>query len=569
MRWSERLGAARPFTWQAFALMAGALVALSPALLATVLPYRIALFTAVISITLGGIALLALACEALIVRGRTFGQAPRAAWGSLVATSCAFPVLFRLVLLQFVPGAPLVLGVERGVTAATFWCLCSVAIAVAVADTRRFRRELELLHSRLAEVKQLEESEQTTLDAVRVSLATSIRDDLAAAFTNASRMRRLLPAELEQVLRPIVRSLASPMPVAVPASRSSVRIRVREVVTRLLESNPFDYRLMPVAVAVSSLFMKSWLLDVPRTLLSTALNALLLAALLWFFHRLAVRFPPRTAAMALLRVMVGFSLCVMLSAGSTAIFSGVGVSAGVVLIAVVEFVALIVVALMRSVPLERARVLAEASASLERAQWLQRRLGQLVWIEQRRLARIVHGDVQGRILATVARLQQADDDPAEVLSELALQCAEVVRRPEQNLPIAEFLRALGQLWVASVRIHIVCSERDTAIIDADPVAKDALAELIREAINNAVKHAQARELWISGGFSRIVDGRFAIFVCEVRNRRARDVAVRSRAGGGSELFDQLTERWGIDTDDSYTRVRFDLPVQLDTRKTKD
>jgi hypothetical protein len=165
------------------------------------------------------------------------------------------------------------------------------------------------------------------------------------------------------------------------------------------------------------------------------------------------------------------------------------------------------------------------------------------WLRMRSFERLLHGKVQGFLLGAANRLQVDARDPEsiinEVVSDLKL-CIDELRGAEVG-PFS-FVPALArhvELWDGVIAIDVRISEAARGTLATNPTAAQCVLEVIREGINNAVKHGKPRNMEVevdaaeSGGLT-----------VRVSNDGSR-LAGRIGRGFGSAILDQLTREWEI------------------------
>lgn len=171
------------------------------------------------------------------------------------------------------------------------------------------------------------------------------------------------------------------------------------------------------------------------------------------------------------------------------------------------------------------------------------RLRQEVWVIRRELARLVHGQVQSRLLAAAMRLSKIDQPTSE---DIALAQADVMAaisavatglNEEEESFTAQYSRIVDA-WEGVCYITLHAERTLTALIDNDRIARTCVAEVIGEAVANAAKHSEAAAVSIS--LDTQVEGYVTVTITtsgELGN------AESARSGYGSRIFDELTTSW--------------------------
>jgi hypothetical protein len=117
--------------------------------------------------------------------------------------------------------------------------------------------------------------------------------------------------------------------------------------------------------------------------------------------------------------------------------------------------------------------------------------------------------------------------------------------------LSEQLGEMAAQWEGICDLSFVYEPGVIDVIDRNEIAKSSVVEIIREAVNNAVKHGAADEA--EATVSLAAQGRILVVV---RNAvYAEDAAPATGApatgsaqnrGYGSRMLDQITEEWSVE-----------------------
>ncbi len=133
-----------------------------------------------------------------------------------------------------------------------------------------------------------------------------------------------------------------------------------------------------------------------------------------------------------------------------------------------------------------------------RLRWRVARLRQVQWVEQQRLARLLHGPLQS-ILENGSRLLRSADDPqaAAVRSDVWHQIATTIapsHSPDTEHDWNERLDRIIDTWLNVIDVTIDSNDAITAMIDADPIGRAVSEEIASQAVANAVRHGGATQI---------------------------------------------------------------------------
>ncbi|CAB4861172.1 unannotated protein [freshwater metagenome] len=195
------------------------------------------------------------------------------------------------------------------------------------------------------------------------------------------------------------------------------------------------------------------------------------------------------------------------------------------------------------------RELERATRRLERVVALIRRRERLV---KRRLAFVVHGALQGALHAAALRIVEAqaitEQLGLEIRRDIAAALSQISRgrEPGASLRTPTTIDELASVWGDHRHLRVQISPTARERLVQAPDVDEAVAEVIREAVNNAFRHGAARsiELEVTSG-----DGDIAIAVHDDGRGHPGD----GRRGFGSRLFDDLCRTWTVDTGSDGTR----------------
>lgn len=585
----HRINASQPFTWQAFVWMGLGLLVFSPRFLVNSVGYQPETWRGVVIFTLGIMAVLTFSLNKLFVRKRKIGEVPWLSWSLIIGLSICFPVTFRLVGIEIFGLRDLQPGFIRFVTSTVLWTLGTLVFAVIVNETREFRDEFGRLRAELKQAQVLEKEEQGTLVSLRKKIVDEVTLTLTQSFESMMKNSagKEIAAELQHLIDDVVRPLSSKIALSHPDyvgenrsrdhEQSRLRIRFRDVAYRLTETNPFEYKVTPVIVAFSTLSVKTWVVPFATAFLSVIANIAFLIPVLFVAHAIYSRYSARlNKHLVFIAIPTIFVIISLLDTLVSRLVMGVEPSPGNFLMTFIEIGVFVFLALFRAVPLERKRIIQELDEILTSINWMNARRSQLIWVEQQRLARLVHGDIQARILATSLEVSlNVQDAPAtEVLiSELRQHCLAALAMPAREILLEDFLSALKVMWAASINLQVDVSSQDLACIYSDPVTQEAVIEIIREALNNAVKHSQAHEVTLAAQVIplRATNSHSAFSLVRVEVRSDRNYSVEldrssspygqaKKTGQGSSVYEQLSSEWSLDVTSEASRLIAWVPI---------
>ena len=179
-------------------------------------------------------------------------------------------------------------------------------------------------------------------------------------------------------------------------------------------------------------------------------------------------------------------------------------------------VAFVAWAVIASSAAQSVRTQREIAATIAEIEWGDERLREDLIRVQRSAAEIVHGRVQGRIVAAALaialqarRIDEGAPDASagtvDALSEAAAILREArddvysIERADQashRVDIVELLNSVGMAWRGVVDVDVDVDSSTVAAIDQSAPLAGHVAEVVREAVSNAARHGAARSVRI-------------------------------------------------------------------------
>lgn len=167
-------------------------------------------------------------------------------------------------------------------------------------------------------------------------------------------------------------------------------------------------------------------------------------------------------------------------------------------------------------------------------------LRQQAWVMRRRLGYIMHGSVQGALVAAAMRLGSGQPPDAAVIDSIRRDVAGAVARLEDIGPqggaVEQVLADIETVWSGDCRVTWMVDSSARESLAAHSATSECAAEIVREAVSNATHHGHATVIDIRLGQDA---GRLAITV--------RDDGPRwdpaAPPGLGSAMLDEMCLRW--------------------------
>lgn len=523
--------------------------------------------------------LVLLVASSTYLRGRTIGERPTASFVTALLASVIFVVSIRLFsefLLHLEIEKNALPRAANAVLAVTIW---QIYLSVVVSDTKKFRIADEELELALAKEKKLELVAVEQLESLRLRVAGEVTAALNVAFEKLAMRNRLdqtsaqLRDLIDAVIKPLSERLSSREPDDVDFYLSEAetgkarRSTLKKALITVVNVRPFDRAVVPAAIAVLTNFSRYWAGDpVPPW----ALFILCWADFTVLMHFGAVL---QKAIQQKVSQKVWFALAIGYTIFASA-FDALLTQVVFQQLSPIRFLELFtgsilvlaVSAIGRGLYLDRKKVLDEMRVTTSRLTWMNARLRQLIWVEKRRLARLVHGDIQSRIMATALSIELGVQDQSELknsLEALRKNCELALVLPVNQTSFITFIESLQELWSASLLIENQIPEELIRTVELDSVLVDTLIELVREGVTNSVKHGSATKITVKANTSpdAISPGSSLLFI-QLEDNGISKSDLESRRGSGSILLDQITASWQLIRGEFGTTLAASIPLRL-------
>jgi len=178
-------------------------------------------------------------------------------------------------------------------------------------------------------------------------------------------------------------------------------------------------------------------------------------------------------------------------------------------------------------------------------------------LEKRAWSRVIHGEVQSALSAALARLQINENlEPYQlemVKQDLNRAKQNLINPPKQNSTFNQAFAEIVLTWKSICQIQADISARAQRAIDQNEDTRTVTNEIIKEAVSNAVRHGQAKNVKVK--LDRIQDD---ILNIEIQNDGFK--TVNPTPGLGSQMLDELTLSWSLENKNNQTTLTARVPI---------
>lgn len=181
---------------------------------------------------------------------------------------------------------------------------------------------------------------------------------------------------------------------------------------------------------------------------------------------------------------------------------------------------------------------------------------QRLWLDRRAWSFLLHGTVQSSLTAALLRLQGDDDRETalRLVREDLGRAKQALQSPPARIAIIDdVLRDIEQTWGGICKVTSTMSSAAEQTLRTNNDACMSVNEIAKEAVSNAVRHANAKEIAI------VIDKEGEQISLKIENNGLPypdDVV----PGLGSRMINDLTLRWTISAIDGKTVLHAIIPV---------
>ena len=185
---------------------------------------------------------------------------------------------------------------------------------------------------------------------------------------------------------------------------------------------------------------------------------------------------------------------------------------------------------------------------------------QQMWIARRNWSFVVHGTVQAALTAAITRLG-TDSEPEQFQVDLALSDLDraskaLSQTPEIEVDLTKALQNIASTWDGICDVKVNITERAARALDRNPDARICVNEICKEAVSNAVRHAEAKNIdfEIDRGNEEI------LYIKAIDDGRGLGKGLEQ--GVGSRMLDDLTLDWSLFRDKSVQKTVLQAQLPL-------
>lgn len=181
---------------------------------------------------------------------------------------------------------------------------------------------------------------------------------------------------------------------------------------------------------------------------------------------------------------------------------------------------------------------------------LNSQLRQEVWLNRRRIASILHGSVQAALYASAIRLAKVETPTEQEIESVQHDIAVAISKLESGEvgeTFVDVLQQIREVWEGAVEVELPeMAPEVLQQLESNQVASACAAEVVREAVSNAVKHGKAEHIVIA--LERTNPHLLGITV----TNDGQPLPAEIEAGYGSSILDEVAFTWQLENRGGYT-----------------
>ena len=189
---------------------------------------------------------------------------------------------------------------------------------------------------------------------------------------------------------------------------------------------------------------------------------------------------------------------------------------------------------------------------------LNSQLRQELWLNRRKIASVLHGSVQSALYASAMRLAKVDSPSAAELQSVRDDLNAAISKLdslETGESIDEILKQIIEVWDGVVEIKSPAISVDlSSALAKNQAASACLAEVIREAVSNAVKHGAAKRIELE------VEKTAKNLISVVVSNDGKQLSKGADTGYGSSILDEVALNWSLESAGELTLLRAQIAV---------
>lgn len=451
-------------------------------------------------------------------------------------------VAYFMEFFQFVDPADYADRMLAGGLLVLIWFAIS---AVMVDGERQYKATYEELANKLATQEQIKSHQNRILRRAQENLLAEIKAILTDTLRTGKSTGQITES-VDKLVRPLAHRLISATKITEASTKAPPqRIRLGPVIQTALGVTAYSPLWTILMAVLATLYSKLWQFGI-----SALLDSILSALAIWLIFTAAKKL--KLYGLWVIPIWIFTGLAV---SSITALISGnftINNLPNMIYLSVNVVVPAAIVAAIGAFDRNTEKNLTELRDIANRVSWEAASLKQRAEIEQQRIARFVHSELQSRLRAFAMRLDFTGRSPSEKeILELKEQCEAAFPLERKQRMFQDFIVDTMELWdgVADIRTDI--KEEALTIISSDSYASSALEEICKEAILNSIRHGGAKNIEVLLNLKKIADDQMVLQLDVIDDG---NLGANPKTGMGLSQIDQLSISHALTSEGGRTRL---------------
>ena len=167
-----------------------------------------------------------------------------------------------------------------------------------------------------------------------------------------------------------------------------------------------------------------------------------------------------------------------------------------------------------------------------------------LWSLHKKFAREIHGGLQSKLQILSLKFERDGGDRTQLVESINKELAALLITKSDKPRIENFRTFISELiefWDGIASIGSDISNETYDLISTDYLLSECLHEVIREAVNNAVKHSGASEISIS-----LKSEKPSTLLLFVENNVSKEIKSPSEESLGTSIYKELAHSWALE-----------------------
>lgn len=189
----------------------------------------------------------------------------------------------------------------------------------------------------------------------------------------------------------------------------------------------------------------------------------------------------------------------------------------------------------------RDQILSQLTALENQLRWANVRAQCSLWLDQRKLALVLHNQVQGNLLASAMKLKKSIERghkaTPKTIAEVQQRILEPLNLENDSRPpksLADVKTEINNTWAPLITLSIQCTPELVTRLERDPVAFEIVTEIMTEFQTNSLKYGSASHTHVE-----ITEPGERVLAIRMSNNGKKMSAEPNSLGLGTQFFDSI------------------------------